>query len=100
VKYVPLLVEVSLVFEIQSNMLSSYITVFFFFLPQFYQGLEVSVKYLWENYVYFIFCFSLEYRYELAEECADDDDAKLSISELRKAVLEELKMHDSFVQVR
>lgn len=36
--------------------------------------------------------------YELAEECADDDDAKLSISELRKAVLEELKMHDSFVE--
>ena len=27
------------------------------------------------------------------------DDAKLAISELRKAVLEELKMHDSFVQV-
>ncbi|KAL9423207.1 hypothetical protein AB3S75_035321 [Citrus x aurantiifolia] len=36
--------------------------------------------------------------YELAEECADDDDAKLSISELRKGVLEELKMHDSFVK--
>ncbi|XP_059437500.1 bifunctional TH2 protein, mitochondrial isoform X2 [Corylus avellana] len=36
--------------------------------------------------------------YELAGECADDDDAKISISNLRKAVLEELKMHDSFVQ--
>ncbi|XP_027363943.1 bifunctional TH2 protein, mitochondrial [Abrus precatorius] len=36
--------------------------------------------------------------YELAEERADDDDAKLGISELRKAVLEELKMHDSLVQ--
>ncbi|OMO96044.1 Thiaminase-2/PQQ biosynthesis protein C [Corchorus olitorius] len=36
--------------------------------------------------------------YELAEDCADDDDAKLAISELRKGVLEELKMHDSFVQ--
>ncbi|XP_031283834.1 bifunctional TH2 protein, mitochondrial-like isoform X2 [Pistacia vera] len=36
--------------------------------------------------------------YELAEECADDDDAKLSISELRKSVLEELKMHNSFVK--
>ncbi|XP_022744210.1 bifunctional TH2 protein, mitochondrial-like isoform X1 [Durio zibethinus] len=35
---------------------------------------------------------------ELAEDCADDDDAKLAISELRKGVLEELKMHDSFVQ--
>ncbi|KAJ7973526.1 Heme oxygenase-like multi-helical protein [Quillaja saponaria] len=36
--------------------------------------------------------------YELAEECADDDDAKFGISELRKEVLEELKMHDSLVQ--
>lgn len=36
--------------------------------------------------------------YELAEECADDDDARISISNLMKAVLEELKMHDSFVQ--
>ncbi|XP_054788954.1 bifunctional TH2 protein, mitochondrial isoform X2 [Prosopis cineraria] len=37
-------------------------------------------------------------RYELAEECADDDDAKVGISELRKSVLEELKMHNSLVQ--
>ncbi|KAF2306970.1 hypothetical protein GH714_022904 [Hevea brasiliensis] len=37
-------------------------------------------------------------RYELAEECTDDDDAKLAISKLRKGVLEELKMHNSFVQ--
>ena len=36
----------------------------------------------------------------MAEECADDDDAKAAISKLRKGVLEELKMHDSFVQVR
>ncbi|XP_024025133.1 bifunctional TH2 protein, mitochondrial [Morus notabilis] len=36
--------------------------------------------------------------YESAEECADDDDAKLAISELRSAILDELKMHDSFVQ--
>ncbi|XP_054788951.1 bifunctional TH2 protein, mitochondrial isoform X1 [Prosopis cineraria] len=36
--------------------------------------------------------------YELAEECADDDDAKVGISELRKSVLEELKMHNSLVQ--
>lgn len=45
------------------------------------------------------FFFSI-FRYELAEECSDDDDAKLAISDLRKAVLEELKMHDSFLQVR
>ncbi|KAK6232905.1 Thiaminase-2/PQQC - like 3 [Theobroma cacao] len=36
--------------------------------------------------------------YELAEDCADDDDAKLAISKLRKSVLDELKMHDSFVK--
>ncbi|PIN11147.1 Aminopyrimidine aminohydrolase [Handroanthus impetiginosus] len=36
--------------------------------------------------------------YEMAEECADDDDAKVGICELRKNVLEELKMHNSFVQ--
>nr|GEW40481.1 bifunctional TH2 protein, mitochondrial-like isoform X1 [Tanacetum cinerariifolium] len=36
--------------------------------------------------------------YELAEECADDDDDKVSISDLRRSVLEELKMHGSFCQ--
>lgn len=35
----------------------------------------------------------------MAEECADDDDAKVGIRKLRKSILEELKMHDSFVQV-
>ncbi|CAL5208431.1 unnamed protein product [Lathyrus oleraceus] len=36
--------------------------------------------------------------YELAEECADDDDDKLGLSQLRKEVLEELKLHDSLVK--
>ncbi|KAK9735617.1 hypothetical protein RND81_04G216100 [Saponaria officinalis] len=36
--------------------------------------------------------------YEMAEEFADDDDAKLAITELRKSVLDELKLHDSFAQ--
>ncbi|XP_058770571.1 bifunctional TH2 protein, mitochondrial [Vicia villosa] len=36
--------------------------------------------------------------YESAEECADDDDDKLGLSQLRKEVLEELKMHDSLVK--
>ncbi|KNA10380.1 hypothetical protein SOVF_144880 [Spinacia oleracea] len=36
--------------------------------------------------------------YELSEECADDDDDKIAISELRKNILEELKMHDSFAE--
>lgn len=38
-------------------------------------------------------------RYELAEECADHDDAKAAILELTEDVLEELKMHNSFLQV-
>ncbi|CAL9194643.1 bifunctional TH2 protein, mitochondrial isoform X1 [Musa acuminata AAA Group] len=36
--------------------------------------------------------------YEMAEECADDDDAKAAISELRKAALHKLKIHDSVAQ--
>ncbi|CAK7341205.1 unnamed protein product [Dovyalis caffra] len=44
------------------------------------------------------FLKSFAQAYELAEECADDDEAKLAISELRKGVLEELKMHNSFIQ--
>ncbi|KAL5096010.1 hypothetical protein RYX36_000337 [Vicia faba] len=36
--------------------------------------------------------------YELAQECADDDDDKLGLSQLRKEVLEELKLHDSLVK--
>lgn len=39
-------------------------------------------------------------RYEMAEECADDDDAKEALCRLRRDVLDELKMHNSFVEVR
>ncbi|KAK9062798.1 hypothetical protein SSX86_019988 [Deinandra increscens subsp. villosa] len=46
--------------------------------------------------VHFYKC--LAQAYELAEDCADDDDAKVSIIELRKRVLKELKHHGSFVQ--
>lgn len=46
----------------------------------------------------FYFLKTFAQAYELAEECADDDDAKAAISQLRKDVLEELKMHDSFVE--
>ncbi|KAF5767566.1 putative aminopyrimidine aminohydrolase [Helianthus annuus] len=46
--------------------------------------------------VQFYKCFAQAY--ELAEDCADDDDAKVSIVGLRKRVLKELKHHDSFVQ--
>lgn len=35
----------------------------------------------------------------MAEECSDDDDAKVGIRILRKSVIEELNMHDSFVHV-
>ncbi|KAL7249825.1 hypothetical protein ACSBR1_011910 [Camellia fascicularis] len=38
-------------------------------------------------------------RYESAEDCADDDDAKIGISQLRKSLLEKLKMHGSFVKL-
>ncbi|RDX66968.1 Bifunctional TH2 protein, mitochondrial [Mucuna pruriens] len=46
--------------------------------------------------VHFLRAFA--HAYELAEECADDDDAKLGICQLRKAVLEEVKLHNSLVQ--
>ncbi|AED93884.1 unnamed protein product [Arabidopsis thaliana] len=46
--------------------------------------------------VHFLKAFA--HAYELAADCADDDDDKLAISDLRKSVMEELKMHDSFVQ--
>ncbi|KAJ4881311.1 putative aminopyrimidine aminohydrolase [Raphanus sativus] len=46
--------------------------------------------------VHFLKAFA--HAYELAGECADDDDDKLAISNLRKSVMDELKMHDSFVQ--
>lgn len=36
----------------------------------------------------------------MAEECADDDDDKDAICELKKGVLEAMRMHDSFVQVK
>lgn len=41
----------------------------------------------------------LSIRYEMAEECADDDDAKDWIKELRKAVLKELELHKSYCNV-
>ncbi|XP_076931271.1 bifunctional TH2 protein, mitochondrial-like [Bidens hawaiensis] len=46
--------------------------------------------------VQFLKCFAQAY--ELAEDCADDDDARVCIVELRKRVLKELKHHGSFVQ--
>ncbi|XP_076949263.1 bifunctional TH2 protein, mitochondrial-like [Bidens hawaiensis] len=44
------------------------------------------------------FLKSFAQAYELAEDCADDDDAKDSIVELKKRVLQELKVCDSFAQ--
>ncbi|XP_047330426.1 bifunctional TH2 protein, mitochondrial [Impatiens glandulifera] len=57
--------------------------------------LETFHQYIAQD-VHFLKAFAQAY--ELAEECADDDDAKIAISDLRKSVKEELKMHDSFVQ--
>uniref|UniRef100_A0A0D6QXY5 Thiaminase-2/PQQC domain-containing protein n=1 Tax=Araucaria cunninghamii TaxID=56994 RepID=A0A0D6QXY5_ARACU len=36
--------------------------------------------------------------YTMAEECADDDDDKTTIGDLRKAAEEELKLHDSLAE--
>ncbi|CAH9106541.1 unnamed protein product [Cuscuta epithymum] len=36
--------------------------------------------------------------FEVAEDCAEDDDAKIGINELKKITLNKLRMHDSFVQ--
>lgn len=41
-------------------------------------------------------CFG---RYEMAENCADDDEDKSAIRSLRKRVLEKLKAHPTLVQV-
>lgn len=39
------------------------------------------------------------FSYDLAEECADDDEDKVVIRKLRRRVLKKLKMHNSLVQV-
>jgi hypothetical protein len=54
---------------------------------------------LFRHLIFFFLFVIIGFRFELAEECADDDEAKLATSELRKGVLEELKMQNSFVQV-
>ncbi|RAL43691.1 hypothetical protein DM860_014192 [Cuscuta australis] len=36
--------------------------------------------------------------FEVAEDCAEDDDAKIGINELKKVTLNKLKMHDSFAE--
>lgn len=62
-----------------------------------------SVNDLNYYFSFLIFGCSIEiitfFRYEMAEDCADDDDAKAGISDLRKSALEELKMHNSIVEV-
>lgn len=35
----------------------------------------------------------------MAEECADDDDDKATISKLKNAIVDELKMHNSSLLV-
>lgn len=44
-----------------------------------------------------VFCFFCSY--ELAEECADDEDDKAAIRKLRKRVNQKLKAHDTLVRV-
>ncbi|KAK6915307.1 Thiaminase-2/PQQC [Dillenia turbinata] len=66
-----------------------YIAQDVYFLKAFAQAIDGLIRHIMGD--------SFGVRYELAEECADDD-AKSAISNLRKSVMEELKMHDSFVQ--
>lgn len=51
---------------------------------------------LWIGFFVCLFCFG---RYEMAENCADDDEDKSAIRSLRKRVLEKLKAHPTLVQV-
>jgi len=64
-----------------------------------FQVLTAPIELLLFRHLIFFLFFIIGFRFELAEECADDDEAKLATSELRKGVLEELKMQNSFVQV-
>ena len=41
----------------------------------------------------------MNFRYELAEEFADDDDDKIAIRKLRKRVLKKLNNHEETVRV-
>ena len=50
----------------------------------------------WFFCLFVLFCFG---RYEMAENCADDDEDKSAIRSLRKRVLEKLKAHPTLVQV-
>ncbi|KAL2941246.1 Bifunctional TH2 protein mitochondrial [Bienertia sinuspersici] len=58
-------------------------------------SLESFRQYISQD-VHFLKAFA--HAYELSEEWADDDEDKIAIAELRKGVLEELKLHDSLAQ--
>lgn len=47
----------------------------------------------------FLHCTFGYYRFELAEDCADDDDDRSAIRKLRKRVVKKLQMHDTLVRV-
>lgn len=53
-----------------------------------------------KKFVSNIYTYETNCRYEAAEECTDDDDAKVGISELRRNITDELKMHDAVLEVR
>ncbi|MFS7961508.1 putative aminopyrimidine aminohydrolase [Helianthus anomalus] len=77
----------------QSESIGSLYTPFVVSLASGNLKVETFRHYIAQD-VHFLKCFAQAY--ELAEECADDDDAKVSISELRQSVLQELEMHGSF----
>ncbi|EPS71250.1 hypothetical protein M569_03504 [Genlisea aurea] len=60
-------------------------------------GLELDAfrRYVAQD-VHFLRSFVEAFR--MAEDCADDDDAKVGISELQKSIHSELGMHDSLMQ--
>ncbi|KAF3790939.1 putative aminopyrimidine aminohydrolase [Nymphaea thermarum] len=57
--------------------------------------LEAFGRYIAQD-VHFLQAFMQAY--EIAEECADDDDAKASICQLKKRVSEEIKLYSSFAE--
>ncbi|KAD6795796.1 hypothetical protein E3N88_06692 [Mikania micrantha] len=79
----------------QSESISSLYTPFVISLASGNLKLDTFRHYIAQD-VHFLKCFAQAY--EFAEEYADDDDAKVSISELRQSVLQELDMHASFCQ--
>ncbi|KAJ0734670.1 putative thiaminase-2/PQQC, heme oxygenase-like, multi-helical [Helianthus annuus] len=75
----------------QSESIGSLYTPFIVSLASGNLKVETFRHYIAQD-VHFLKCFAQAY-------CADDDAAKVSISELRQSVFQELEMHSSFCLV-